>query len=233
VRIAIARMALVALAILAAYGLVLLLIEQSPYVEVRNYLALGWTAVFLVGLGFATWNAYDSVLDVWDAFKRHRPRRIVAGGQWLARSNVLQGIACLMLALTGWSVILMLGTAELRAGLLVGGGVALVANQVWNRLDRERLQRLPGPSSEVRAMEALAAELAADTRTFGHDFDDALQFPVGVLEVLKTRADITPQEVLDIEAAVVVLTDLGAALGVLHARARALDPTLHPPEEAP
>jgi hypothetical protein len=233
VRIALARMALVAFSILAAYGLVLVLIEQSPYVEVRNYLALGWTAIFLVALGFAIWNSYDSVLDVWDVIKQHRPLRIVAGGQWLARSNVLQGVVCLVMAATGWSVILMLGTAELRAGLLMAGGLALAANQVWNRLDRERLQRLPGPASEVRAMEALAAELAADTRTFGHDFDDALQFPVGVLEVLKTRSDITPQEVFDIEAAVVVLTDLGAALGALHQRARALDPTLQPPEDVP
>jgi hypothetical protein len=233
VRIAIARMVLVAFSILAGYGLALVAIEQSPFYEVRNYLALGWTAVFLVGVGFASWNAYDSVLDVWDAFKRHRPRRIVAGGQWLARSNVLQGIACLMLALTGWSVILMLGSAELRAGLLVAGGLALVANQVWNRLDRERLQRLPGPSSEVRAMEALAIEIALAGRQLGHDANDHLAAAVIALELVKDAPGLSADERKVCYGAIESLLELGEMIGSAHQRIRRLDPTLHPPEETP
>lgn len=231
-REAVARMVLVALAVVATYGLLLVLIEQSPLVDVRNPLAVGWTGIFLLGLAFAAWNAGDSVLDIWGAIRKHRPRRILAGGQWLARSNGLQGVTCLMLAAVGWSVILMWGTAEQRAWLLMAGGAALVVNQIWNRLDRERVQRLPGAASEARLMEQLAVALAADARRMGHDVAETLQYPVGVLEMLRLRPGLTEQEVAEIDRAVTQLVALAEHIRDLHQQVRAHDPSVRDQEDA-
>lgn len=221
-----ARMALVGLVVLALYALVLLGLAFVPGADIVMPLPISWTGMFAVAVAFAAWNLWDSLLGMRGAVRGDRPARMIAGSFWHLRSDALQGACCTALAGAGALAIVQWGGAEVRTALLTAGGVAIAVNQVWNRLDRERVQRMPGPISEARAMEHLAIALAADARRMGHDVAETLQYPVGVLEMLRIRPGLTEQEVAEIDAAVGQLVALAEHIQALHQQVRAHDPSV-------
>lgn len=224
-----ARMMLVGGGTVACYTLALLLVRLWPGgAEIVQPAPVWWVGAFAVGVAFAAWNLWDSLLDVRRVFVRHRPQRVIAGGFWRLRSDALQGACCTAWAAAGALSLVQWGTADQRAGLITAGALALVVNQAWNRIDRERIVRMPSAHAEARTMEQVAVSLAADARRMGHDVRDTLQLPVGVLELLRTHHDLTPSEAAEIDLAVGALVTLAEHVAALHARVRALDPTLGP-----
>lgn len=229
-REATARMALVALSTLAVYGLVLTAISQTPGVDIRMPLPAVWVAAFAVAVVFSAWNLWDSLLDTRAAFKGGRSRRVIAGGLWRLRSDALQGACCTAMAGAGALAIVQWGSPEIRTALILAAAVLLVANQVWNRYDRERVMRMPSAENDARQLERLAAEIASDAREGFHEVGNTLQHPVAVLDLLRTRPGITPGEVEEIDDAIGALTDLAVHVRLLHERVRALDPSLRRPQ---
>ncbi len=221
-----ARMILVVLTVLALYGAALLGLQFVPGADIVQVGPISWTGVFLVAVAFAGWNVWDSLLDARSAYRRHATKRVIAGGLWRLRSDTLQGACCTAMAGAGALAIVQWGTVEIRAAIIASAGVLLVINQIWNRADRERIQRMPGAISEARAMELLAIELAADVRMVGHDLNDNLQVIVGALEVVRQRPDLSPTEAGMIDAATSTVMNLAAHVRVLHEHAKERDPSL-------
>lgn len=219
------RMAFVTLLTLAGFGLVLGIVSTLPGLDIVMPLPIWWVATFWVGVVFATWNLWDSVLDARAAFLRGRADRILLGGLWRMRSDALQCMTCCAMVAAGCLAILQFGTVEIRTGLILAGGITLVVNQLWNRLDRERIMRMPPLSGGAREMEQLAMRIAADARQMGHDIRDGLQMPVGELELLRSRPGMTAQEVADIDAAITALMKLADHIQALHQRVKASDPS--------
>jgi hypothetical protein len=163
-------MALVALVTLAAYGLALALLTALPGVDVAQPPAIAWTAGFAVAVAFGAWNVWDSLLDARAAYRRGETARIIAGGLWRLRSDALQGASCTAMAAAGALVIVQWGSLEVRAAIIAVAGLTLAANQVWNRIDRERVLRMPlnvegeryhAAQAKIRRLEADAALEAA------------------------------------------------------------------------
>src|ERR1044072_8725885 len=86
-----AQMALLVLSTLAAFTLVLVMIDRIPGADIRQPLAIGWTGAFCVAIAFSAWNVWDDLLDARAAYRRGRTPRIIAGGLWRLRSYILQG----------------------------------------------------------------------------------------------------------------------------------------------
>lgn len=229
-RRAVALMLLVGLATLALYGLALMAVTLLPDADIVSPLPISWTGAFALATVFAGWNLWDSLLDARAAHRRRATRRTIAGGWWRLRSDALQGACCTSWAGAGVLAILQWGTQEIRTALILAGALALVANQVWNRIDRERISHMPRPTRDAEALETIAIQLAADARTIGHDVASSLQAPVGTLSLLRERPDLTPQEVEDIDLSMKALLDLAAHVQRLHQHARSIDPSLRGPQ---
>lgn len=149
-------MVLLGLVVLALYALALLLVNMIPGVDVVQPYPISWTAAFALGTVFAGWNFYDALLDARAAYRKGEGQRIVAGGLWRLRSDILQGACCATMAAAGALAIVQWGGIETRTALLAAAGLALVANQIWNRLDRERVTRMPPTDHDARYHEARA-----------------------------------------------------------------------------
>lgn len=244
-RWAVIRILLVGVLTLALYALGIGLLDLIPGTDIRQPLPWWWAGAATIGWAYATWNFGDALLDVWDAIKRKRARRYVAGGLWRSRSDFLQGVACLCWAIAGVLAILQWSTPDVRTSFLLAGAASLVLNQGWNRIDRERISRMPSVISETRALERLlaaravdgqamertAAALAADIRALGHDIDNRLSLPVGALEIQRARPGLPADEAATIDAGLAALSDYTEFVKRLHKHAKELDPSLHQPQE--
>jgi hypothetical protein len=156
VRRATAGMLLVGLATLALYALALLAVDFVPGADIRSPLPIWWTGAFAVAVAFAAWNVWDSWLDARAAYRRGSPERTRAGGLWRLRSDMLQGSCCAAMAGAGALAIVQWGTVELRTTIILLAALMLVVNQVWNRIDRERVSRMTAPVADARYHEAQA-----------------------------------------------------------------------------
>lgn len=223
---ALARMTLVATSTLALYLLALAVVALLPGVDLVQPAPLGWVGVFLCAAVFAAWNLADAVLDARVNFQKYGWGRMLAGSFWHVRSHALQGAGCTAWAGAGALAVLQWGTLELRTACYVAGALCFAGNQVWNRLDRERIVLMPRPAADADAMTRLAEQLAADARLMGHDVRSGLQIPVTTLEILRARPGMTATEIEEIDAALEALFNLGAHIQRLHAHARSLDPSL-------
>lgn len=225
-RRAAALMVLVGLVTLACYALALLLVTLLPGADIVSALPISWTGAFALATVFAGWNLWDSLLDARAAHRRRATRRTIAGGWWRLRSDALQGACCTAWAGAGALAIVQWAGPETRTALILSGALAIVANQVWNRIDRERISHMPRPTRDAEALETIAIQLAADARTVGHDVANDLQMPVTTFSLLRERPDLTPQEVEDIDLSMTALLNLGAHVARIHQHARSLDPSL-------
>jgi hypothetical protein len=129
-------LALIGLTALVAVSMVWL----AYWVPAAPVVVLVWTGVWLLAATFAWGNTFDSYLDVRAATRIARSRQTIAGGIWLARNDALQALAATAMAAVGLSVMLQIGTSDTRTLVILAGGVAIMANQILNRLDRERLE---------------------------------------------------------------------------------------------
>jgi hypothetical protein len=226
-------MVLVGLVTLAVYALALLTVERLPGIDIASPLAIWWTGAWLLGGVFGVWNLWDSALDARDAYRRRKSKRIRAGGIWRLRSDALQCSACVMMVAAGLLAILQLGSPDIRTGLILTGGLAVICNQAWNRIDRERVIRMPSSSVEARAMTRLATEIAADARQMGHDVANTIMQPVAVLEMLRNRPGTFPADVEDIDEAIDALISLTEHVHTLHQHVKERDPSYEKPPEIP
>lgn len=224
---ALAQVVLLGTATLILYTGVLALISYLPGTDIRSPLSIGWTGAFALATVFATWNFWDSLLDVRAAYRRGAPARTIAGGFWRLRSDALQGACCVAMAGAGTLAIIQWSTMEVRTAILLSAGVFIVTNQVWNRVDRERLWRMPSPTADRQAMRWLATQIAADARVGFHSVGNTLQVPIGVLELLRIRPGLTTEEVIAISEAIAALLDLADEVEALHDNVRLLDPSIH------
>lgn len=203
-----ARMVLVALSTLALYGLALLLVNLLPGADIVQPYPIWWTGAFAVAVAFAGWNVWDSLLDARAAFRRGEPQRIIAGGLWRLRSDALQGACCTAMAGAGALAIVQWGGLEGRTALISVAALALVANQVWNRVDRERVMRMPPTDHDARYHELRAqirlAEAAAALQ--GAEKHDALTVMTRVqgrqqmlLRILEQHGIAVPEQLRKIE----------------------------------
>jgi hypothetical protein len=154
----------------------------------------------------------------------------MAGGLWRLRSDAFQGACCTVWAGAGALAIVQWGNQEVRTALILAGALAIVVNQVWNRIDRERISHMPRPTRDAEALETIAIQLAADARRMGHDIFNDLQVPVGTLELLRERPGLTHEEIEEIDLSLKALLDLAAHIARLHQHARNLDPSLRGPQ---
>lgn len=223
----ITQMMLVGLTTLCMFGIAVLLADRIPGVDVALPIALYWTCAWLLGAVFGGWNLRDSIRGSRATYRLERSTAATkAGGLWLLRSDFLQCSACLAMVAAGILAILQWSTVDVRTALILVGGLSIVINQVWNRLDRERVTRMPSVRDETRAMERLAAEIAASARRLGHDIANAINGPVGTLELLRARPGTTPEEAAEIGEAINTLVALADHVRTLHASIRASDPRL-------
>jgi hypothetical protein len=221
-----AQMILVELVTIAAYIVTLEIVVLLPGgIEVVSPLAEWWTGAWLGGAVFGAWNLWDSALDARDAYRRGKSSRIKAGGIWRMRSDLLQCVACVMMVAAGCLAIVQWSSPDVRTALILVGGLAVICNQAWNRIDRERVTRMPSSGIESRAMERLAQDIAADARLFGHEFDNIISLPVGTLEILRVRPGTTREEAEQINASVIALLTLAEHVHALHQRIKAKDPS--------
>jgi hypothetical protein len=217
-------MILLGLVTLAVYTLALILIDLTPGMDVVQPLAVGWTGAWLLGSVFGARNLWDATLDVKSAYRRERSATVKAGGLWLMRSDFLQCSACLLMVSAGGLAILQWSSPEVRTGLILAGGLSVVINQVWNRLDRERVIRMPSIDSERRSLERLAREIAVDARVMGHLVANELSEPVGLIDLVLETAVLTPQHRVDLVTARDRMLDLSEHISALHQEIRNLEP---------
>jgi hypothetical protein len=164
-------MALVVASTLALYALALMGLQHIPGVDILMPFPIFWVGAFSVAVVFAAWNVWDDTLDARATYQKGAPSRTIAGALWRLRSDALQGACCTAMAGAGALAIVQWGNIEIRTACITAAAVALVANQIWNRLDRERVVRMPSASEEaryhaaqskIRRLEAQAALAAAD-----------------------------------------------------------------------
>lgn len=217
---AVVRSILVGASSLLVYSIVLLSVSTFTSVDVKNSQALWWTSMFCIGASFAMWNAWDSIFDVVAAIRTHRPPRIIAGGQWIFRSNVLQMIFCASMVLVGLLSTLQIGEPELRTAIITLGGLCLVSSQVWDRLDRERMKSIPYTS--------VAAEIGRASREMGHKVANQLVIGVSALELALNYPGLTESERELIIKGIENLADLKEDVQDLHQKIRELDPLYSP-----
>lgn len=185
-----ARMGLVVLLVLAAYALALIVVTMLPGADIVMPYAVGWTGAFAVAVAFAGWNVWDSLLDARAAYRRQETARIIAGGLWRLRSDALQGACCTAMAGAGALAIVQWGGVEVRAAIIAVAGLTLCANQLLNRVDRERVLRMPLAVEGARyhAAQAVIRRLEAEAATHRADKHDALnRATTSVLEVQLIR----------------------------------------------
>lgn len=170
------RMVAVAVTTLALY-LLTLLAADTLGLDIRQPLPIAWSGAFAVAVAFAGWNVWDSLLDARAAYTLKRPQRTIAGGIWRLRSDLLQGACCTAMLAAGMLAIVQVSTPEVRAAVIFVASLTLVANQLWNRLDRERIMRMPSPAEDARyhAAQATIRRLEADIALQRADKHDALQ----------------------------------------------------------
>ena len=210
----------VVLSTIAVY--IFLLMFIAP--EINQPFVTWWTGAWLLGLVFAGWNSVDAVIDTWSVMHPMQSTRNVAGAFWLMRSEMLKSLACLCMASAGVIAMFLWGSIEIRVLLLCAGGLCIVVNEIGNRVDRERIEKMP-PSSRAARMEQLAVEIAGLGRSLGHIANNLAAVQVGTLEDLQRSSNLTNEQREDIEAVEILMMSLADELQAVHQRIRDLDPS--------
>lgn len=216
----------------AAYFVLVLFLGTFVDGEPLWVAALYWSGAFWLGLIFAIWNLFDATLDTLAALAGRHSQRTVVAGLWFVRSDLFQALGCLFMLAAGLTVVLGIAGPQDRSILIFLGGAMLVINQVWNRLDRERLRRSPH-RSQANLMRARAIAIAALGRALGHDIPDRLTVPLGILEALSVDPNIPPAYRAQSGIGAESIIGLAAEVRDLHRQIRDLDPSYVPAVPAP
>lgn len=216
----------VTLLTLGAYALFIMIADQVPEINVRNTLAIVWTAAWLLGLTFGAWNVSDAFRDALAAVRRKEPKRVVVGAFWLLRSDIFQTASCLMMVIAGFFAMLTVGPTGTITVLLMLGGFCIVVNQVWGRVDREILVAMPivGGMQRLRLLERRLHQVTGAGRLMGHTTKNHLAVIIGALVLMKEHGHLlSPDMQQHLDASIEAVEQLGEEMEVLHGQIRRID----------